>query len=593
MNSLLRLPLLFAISVFMTTSLQVIGQQFSRVGGAVSSTLSDSRSVNFVDFNQDGWEDIFVSNGLRGGQPDLLYLNDGQGNLIAVNGTPITEAMNPSVGASFADMNNDGFPDGIITSWYGAEDLFYQNDGSGGMIYKPDAGFPQSSLAESVAWGDYNGDGLLDAYIAISGAQGSRNALFKNLGNGSFESQNDHATVLDSKVSRCVTWTDVDNDGRLDLFITNEGSGFNDLFLNHGGGSFTPYQGTAIGTFSSSTMTASWGDIDNDGDMDLFLGNGSPRESNNQLYINENGSLVQRQDGVLGEFRGCTFGSAFGDYDNDGDLDLYIANGFCDSNLRNALFANDGTGNFENRSNDLVLNSAVCSYGAAWGDIDNDGFLDLMVANCKNDDQDDEKINTLLRNLGNDNHWLKVSLLGTISNRDAIGGRVSILSTINGQRVWQMREVNSQSGYAGQNSKILHFGLGDAEVIDTLIVQFPSGKKFWYKAVEANQSIEYREDVTTSIIQPQEQNDNAFLVFPNPVPSNHPIYIELSDDNTSEWNVTLSDLNGRVVVSKRYDPYSSHEASMCLLQFKEMQEGLYFLTISDHAKSWVKAIVLR
>lgn len=144
----------FLISPFFLQS-----QQFELASGFITSKLSDSRSVNFFDLNNDGWEDIYISNGLSGGQPDLFYLNDGTGQFTEVTDMETLQASNPSDGASFVDYNNDGHIDGVISSWYGAEDLLYLNDGNGNLNYNSNAGIATGSFAETATFGDYDNDG--------------------------------------------------------------------------------------------------------------------------------------------------------------------------------------------------------------------------------------------------------------------------------------------------------------------------------------------------------------------------------------------------------------------------------------------------
>ena len=200
------------------TSGHLFAQALQLSTGAIVETASDSRSVNFLDVNKDGWEDIFISNGLNGGQMDLLYLNNGDGTFSSVNNTPIVDANNPSDGASFADFNNDGYIDGIVSSWYGAEDLLFLNDGNGALQYHPNAGITSSSFTETAAFGDFNNDGWLDLYITNSGGN-KKNFLYQNLQNGSFQIQGDHPLAQEAKLSRGVIWGDFNSDGFSDLFV--------------------------------------------------------------------------------------------------------------------------------------------------------------------------------------------------------------------------------------------------------------------------------------------------------------------------------------------------------------------------------------
>ncbi len=165
---LLSLYSLLCLVVLCSTN-TVYAQVFVNASDTIPNTPTDSRSVNFIDLNKDGWDDLYISNGLQGGQKDLLYLNDGTGTLVQITDMAIVQASSPSDGASFADYNNDGNLDGIVSSWYGAADLLYLNDGMGSLNYKGNAGIVSGSFAETAAFGDYDNDGWLDLYVTNSG----------------------------------------------------------------------------------------------------------------------------------------------------------------------------------------------------------------------------------------------------------------------------------------------------------------------------------------------------------------------------------------------------------------------------------------
>lgn len=504
----------FTTLFFAIGTMAAFGQQFSQVQvGRITATRSDSRSVNFIDINNDGWEDIFISNGLDGGQNDLLYLNDGTGRFNAVTNQDITNDQLSSVGASFADADNDGFVDGFVTNWYGQQDGFFQNDGNGslGLVEKV---IRKMTFAEAAAWGDYDNDGWLDLYVTVSA--GSReNLFFRGTGDGNFAEVTTGLLVQDQDASRSVNWVDVNGDGWQDLFVGNEDNTANDLYINLGNGNFD-HQTIGAGT----TFTSSWADVDNDGDLDLFVGNtGITRSQSNRLLLNNNGEFEQILTGTVHTDGGCTTGSAFGDFDNDGDLDLIVTNGFC-SNASNFLYRNEGDGTMIRADEDLPGLRQVSSYGAAWGDINNDGFLDLVVANCKQNGADTEPTNDLYQNNGNDNNWIKIKLKGVMSNRDAIGARVKVKASIGGENRWQTRQVSSQSGYSGQNSFWVHVGVGDAPSLDSVVVMWPSGEIEYLKDVEVNQHLTLTEGTVTSTGSIEFSDASLFRVWPNPVHRN-------------------------------------------------------------------------
>ncbi len=526
-------------------------QTFTVAGGPVMGQVSDSRSVNFIDLNNDGWEDLYISNGLQGGQKDLLYLNDGTGQFVEITDMSIVQASYPSDGASFADYNNDGWLDGIVTSWYGAADLLYLNNGEGILEYKNNAGIASGSFAETAAFGDYDNDGWLDLYVTDSGSEGA-NFLYRNLQNGAFLRIENHVLVADPKPSRGAIWGDFNNDGILDLFVANEGGQSNDLFQGTGSGGFEKLAEGSIVTSEKSTMTASWGDIDNDGDLDLFAGNSNFfRPLDNQIFINTGDGFEEVAEGPIVEALNCTFGSAFGDYDNDGDLDLVISNGFCNASLENALYENQGDGTFVDVSSAFEVNNAVCSYGVAWGDIDNDGFLDLAFANCKNSSTSSEEPNLLLHNEGNDNNWLKIQLEGLTSNRSAVGARIRMKATISSQPVWQMREISTQSGYAGQSSLTAHFGLGDATAVDSLIISWPAGNRQILTNLTPNQLLSVTEVINIGREDtPDEASPFSIELYPNPTTDLTHTRIRITAPASSKAIMRVYNTMGQLVLQK-------------------------------------------
>ncbi|PYK98468.1 MAG: hypothetical protein DME19_12440, partial [Verrucomicrobia bacterium] len=241
----------------------------------------------------------------------------------------------------------------------------------------------------------------------------------------------------------------------------------NRLYLNLGGGSFTRVTSSSIFTDHAHSFSCAWGDYDNDGYLDLFLPNGSQ----NFLYHNNgDGTFIRITDSTTGSIITDATGGvcAWGDYDNDGFLDLFVAS----APPQDYLYHNNGDGSFTRILTGSPINDGgINPVGCAWGDYDNDGFLDLFVA--RGADAAVES-NLLYRNNGNSNGWLKVKLVGTVSNRSAIGAKVRIRATIGGRAFWQMREINTGSGFSAGPLEA-HFGQGDATNIDLVRIEWPSG----------------------------------------------------------------------------------------------------------------------
>lgn len=445
----------------------------------------------WVDYDADGDLDLFAVN--FNAQNNVLYRNEGGGAFTAMTsgqvGTIVSDGGN-SFGTSWGDYDNDGDADAFVAnanpSTTNEIDFLYDNNGDGTftrVVTGPIA--TAGGFTTGGSWVDYDNDGYLDLF-AVNNNQ--VNFLFHNNGNGTF------TRILTGDIVTSVarfhgsSWSDYDGDGDMDVFIACNIGSANRLYQNNGDGTFTKITTGAIVTDVGSAQGASWGDYDNDGDMDLFVPNRS--DQNNNLYRNNgNGTFTKMtsvQVGTIVSDGGDSFGSGWSDIDNDGDLDLFVANW---SNQDNFLYLNDGAGVFIRELSGDVVNDGGESQAAAWGDYDGDGFEDLFVSNGYFANQND----FLYRNDGNANHWLTVTLRGTSSNRSAIGARLKLKATIDGSAVWQLREVGEQTGAFGQNSLSAHFGLGDATTVDSLFIIWPTGVVEYFANVAADQFLTIEE----------------------------------------------------------------------------------------------------
>lgn len=586
--------LLLLLYLFMISSLSAQVSFTQITEGSLVTTLSDSRSVNFVDFDNDGWEDIFISNGPENGQNNMLYKNNGDGTFTSKTGDPIVLDFSPSDGATFADADNDGDIDAFVVTWHNHVNYYYQNNSDGTFTRLPNAlTGNEGTYSETASWGDYNNDGLVDIIITNSYIN-LKNMLFENLGNQAFSQITSGIIATENAPSRSANWADYDGDGKTDLFVSNEGNRKNNLFHNDGEGAFTKVEGDPIVASSRSSMSGSWGDVNNDGFLDLFVANaGQYQEQNNQLYINQgNGTFLAAPSSDLTTEGGCSYGSAFADIDNDGDLDLLVANGFCYNNLADYLYLNDGDGNFTRDQNSLAALPNVCSFGAAWGDYNKDGFLDLVVAQCQNTPTSAQPANTLFKNEGNDNHWVQVKLEGTISNRSAIGAIVRVKATIDNEEIWQMRDISAQTGYSGQNSLIAHFGLDDDTEIDSLIVEWPSGIKTILTNQTADQQLFILEEPSTSTHNISETTLNI-TCYPNP--TNGQMEIKMEGLNGKDVELKIIDSLGRVPLTNVIKTGGNASLNWNLdLGKAQLQPGLYYLYLKNgnqvglHAFSFIK-----
>lgn len=473
-------------------------QYFESVPDSPINNSGDaSRSAAFVDVDDDGFEDIFISNGPESGQNNTLYMNLGNGTFSESISDPVTSDGDPSDGATWGDIDNDGDVDLFVVNWYGVRNLLYLNNGNGTFLKSTDKLITRGGYSETASWADFNKDGYLDLYGTNSSPdlRGTANNLFINNGDGRFTSESGNIIALPREDSRSVNWIDYDNDSDLDIFISNENNTANRLYRNDDG-AFVEVLDIPVVTDKASSMGSSWGDYDNDGDLDLFVANYNQRS---QLYRNDGNDIFSPVSNAITNEIGYSFGSSWGDIDNDGDLDLFVANAFKVNPaepVQNFLFINQGDGSFIRELNDVVATDLGWTFGAAFGDYDNDGFLDLVTANT-----DGPEDNALYHNLGNDHNWVNIRCRGSVSNYSAIGAKVRIKAIINGNEVWQMREISSQSGYNCQNSMRVHFGVGDATNIDEMIIEWPLGNVEEFENIAINTFHEFTEQIPSGFVR--------------------------------------------------------------------------------------------
>jgi len=343
----------------------IFAQTFTKItSGPFVTSDGDSRSVNWVDVNDDGFIDCMITNRPTGGQDNFLYINNGTGGFTALTGDTIVKDNKPSDGATWADSDNDGDLDCYVVNWYNTKNLFYNNTGAGAFTQTQNAIETSGGCCETASWGDYDNDGLLDLYVTRSGGTiaTNKNLLFHNEGGNVFTKVLTGTPVTDAFISRSVNWTDIDSDGDLDLFVTNEKDQNENLYRNDGAGVFTKLTNGPLLNDGGKTMSSSWGDYDNDGDLDVFLAND---QGNDGLFRNDGHfNFTKITSDTVSNCGGNSFSSAWSDIDNDGDIDLYVTNSFGTTNLwPNFLFLNNGNGSFTRVGNTAPATDLDWSYG--------------------------------------------------------------------------------------------------------------------------------------------------------------------------------------------------------------------------------------
>jgi len=319
---------------------------------------------------------------------------------------------------------------------------------------------------------------------------GSPRWLYHNQSDTTFTRIATGPLVNDVTEASGAAWADYDGDGDLDLFVPNCLMGpnvpkRNSLYRNEGGGTFTAVTTGHPGEEASLNFSGAWGDYDNDGNLDLYVCYGYNDRGNFLFQNNGDGTFTKITSGVVLSSKGAA-SAAWGDYDNDGCLDLFLAGGI----LGNRYYHNSGDGTFTQAFGEpgtaIPYEAAA---GCDWGDYDDDGFLDLFVANGVIwPGQTKRTSNFLYHNEGNANRWLKVKLEGTVSNRAAIGAKVRVRAALGGTTMWQLREVGV--GHSGSGAILLpHFGLRDADKADVVRIEWPSGIVQELRDVSVDQTV--------------------------------------------------------------------------------------------------------
>ncbi|UII26303.1 FG-GAP-like repeat-containing protein [Fulvivirga maritima] len=430
----------------------------------LSTGTTNSWSASWGDYDNDGLEDLFVPE-YDQGKASNLYHNNGDGTFTKIENV-IADDMVSATASTWGDYDNDGDLDLFIATNAGSPGLLYNNQGNGSFSrvtsgeIATDEGYDHSA-----SWIDYDNDGLLDLFV-LDIIQTNFNRLYHNNGNGTFTKINNSSIVQAVSSSLGATWSDYDNDGDLDVFIPNRDQR-NFLFKNEGNGNFTQIEEGIIVSEALGSVGSSWGDYDNDGDMDLFVANAGTKY--NTLYNNQgDGTFEKVTSGAIVTDRGNTHGSTWTDLDNDGDLDLYITN---DAGEGNYLYINNGDGSFQKVENDLTSLTQK-AFGTATADFDNDGDQDIFVANHSG-----EPNQLYINSRGRCNQSICFTLKGTASNSTGIGAKIRVKANIYGQTIWQVIEITSQTGggVGSQNSMKAYFGLGDAIQAEEVIVEWPSG----------------------------------------------------------------------------------------------------------------------
>ena len=532
----------------------------------------------WVDTDQDGDLDLFI---VRNG----LFRNDGGGLFTRLPDAVVSQGL--ATGCTWGDIDNDGDLDVFVAGGTPSGSAMYRNLG-GNQFAKLTTGVLADTATHfgwAAAFGDYDRDGNLDlvlaAPIGFNGVTGP-NRLLHGLGGGAFERVDSSAVAASVNFYTVPSWSDFDDDGDIDLFIgTGSGGGAlgaDWIFSNRHEsqpGWFERYTAAPLATDLHDGQQYHWIDYDNDGDLDVYLTNFGGNANN--LYANLGGGVfVQRTAAEVGSIVSDispSLASVWQDFDNDGDLDCYVTN----AQTFAARFYRNDAGVFT----PLTLGPLTGNgphWGATAGDYDDDGRVDLYVNGTAG-------THGLFRNTtAAAGHWLRVTLSGAASNRSAIGARVRLKAVIGGTPRWQVREVSAQSSFDGMSMLDPHFGLGDATVADSVVIEWPSGARSVRTQVPADARLLMSESDGTTDVPGHAPLALAILaVGGNPGRGAIPVRFRVPHE--SEASVELIDASGRRIDLQRSASGAAGVRHLLLAESLILAPGLYLVRLQQGGRS--------
>lgn len=441
----------------------------------------------FNDVDGDGRLELYVI--MQDAEPNRLFKFEDEikGFLDIAKVTGCNDSFDGR-GVVFADYDNDGDPDLFVANDRGPNKLF-ENDGGGNFSdVSAFAGVDNQGRSHSAAWADYDNDGFLDLYVCSYGTAGlpDPNLLYHNNGDGTFEEVAAAVGVALPGVPSLVPgWIDYDNDDDLDIYICNDKNAGNTMYRNNGDGTFTDVSSETGTALVMNAMGFAVADYDHNGYLDMYITN--TEEANALLRNNGDGTFTDVAAALGVTVNRIGWGTAFLDYDNDGDDDLYVVNWTYTGGpgAGNVFYQNRG-GSFFNVSDEIGVGDRSPGYGLTVGDYNNDGFVDMFI---NNQTPSGTAKSVFYECVPTSNNWIKIKTVGTTSNRDGVGAKIWVKTG----SLTQIKDVRAGSSYLSQLSPEIEFGVGAATTISEIRIRWPSKIEDVFTNVAANQFVEVLE----------------------------------------------------------------------------------------------------
>ena len=510
----------------------------SKIDNIMPQIASMGAGVAVADFDNDGWNDFYLTNSAKGSK-NRLYRNDGDGTFSDVAAEVALADVNrdgASMGAVWGDYNNDGFEDLLIYRW--GETSLFENKNGKRFEEVDSAGLPIKANINTAIWFDYDRDGNLDIFLggyfreeidlwALKNTRimpesfeyannGGRNFLFRNNGQGSFEDVTEKAGLNSTRWTLAAAAADINNDGYSDLFVSNDYA-VSELYINERGKRFRDIsESSGVGFAPKSGMNASFGDVLNNGTLAMYESNiyeeGNLLQGNNLWMPGGEEKFTNMANSFGVENGGWSWSAQFGDFNNDGNQDIFVVNGYVSADRsssywydfatvtggnetiisdasnwaemkgrslsgyqRSRVFVNDGSGRFSENAVAVGVTDEFDGRAMAVADLWNRGVLDVIVANQKGPA-------IVYKNTVREGaNWVAFELEPS-ENRSPIGSRVTVFWNSGKQAA----ELHGGSGYCSQNHRRVHVGLGEANKIEKVEIRWPDGEVSEIKRPQIN-----------------------------------------------------------------------------------------------------------